>query len=75
MRSVILLLTLTMAIVNVNVLTVGSSTSLEAQNMTNASNLTGIDNTTSSATVTARQNVSPPELEPEDYPTPSPTDE
>jgi hypothetical protein len=73
MRSVILLLTLTMAVVNV--LTVGSSTSLEAQNMTNASNLTGIDNTTSSATVTARQNVSPPELEPEDYPTPSPTDE
>jgi hypothetical protein len=52
------------------VLTVGSSTPLEAQNITNTSNLTGIENTTTSATVTARQNVSPPELEPEDYPTP-----
>jgi hypothetical protein len=62
-------------IVSIILLTIGSSTSLEAQNITNASNLTGIENTTSSASVTARQNVSPPELEPEDYPTPSPTDE
>jgi hypothetical protein len=57
-------------IVSIIVLTVGSSTTLEAQNITNASNLTGIENTTTSATVTARQNISPPELEPEDYPTP-----
>jgi hypothetical protein len=65
-------LTLTMAVVIVSiiVLTVGSSTALEAQNITNASNLTGIENTTTSATVTARQNVSPPDLEPEDYSTP-----
>jgi hypothetical protein len=47
--------------------------SVEAQNVTNTSNLTGIENTTTSASVTARQNVSPPKLEPEDYPT-SPTD-
>ena len=55
------------------ILIVGSSTSLEAQNITNVSNLSGIENTITSAT--ARQNVSPPELEPEDYPSPSPTDE
>jgi hypothetical protein len=66
---------LTFTITIVIVLIVSSSTSLEAQNTTNVSNLTGIENTTTSATVTARQNVSPPELEPEDYPTPSPTDE
>jgi hypothetical protein len=69
----ILLLTLTTAVVAV--LTVGSSTSLEAQNISNVSYLTGIENTTTSATVTARENVSPPELEPEDYPSPSPIDE
>ena len=50
----------------------GHNISVEAQNVTNTSNLTGIENTTTSASVTARQNVSPPELEPEDYPTPSP---
>jgi hypothetical protein len=52
----------------------GQNISVEAQNVTNTSNLTGIEDTTTSASVTARQNVSPPELEPEDYPTPSPTD-
>jgi carbohydrate-binding DOMON domain-containing protein len=48
---------------------------LRAQNVVNTSNLTGIENTTTSATVTARQNVSPPEVEPEDYPTPGQVDE
>jgi hypothetical protein len=43
--------------------------------MTNTNNLTGVENTTTSASVTARQNVSPPVLEPDDYPTPNPTDE
>ena len=62
-------------IVSIVVLTVGSSASLDAQNITNASNLTGIENTTTSASVTARQNISPPELEPEDYPSLSPNDE
>jgi hypothetical protein len=60
-------------------LMVGSSTLIEqdvnAQNLTNASNLTGFENDSSSASVTARLNVSSPEPEPEDYPTPSPTDE
>jgi hypothetical protein len=48
----ILLLTLTITIVIV--LIAGSSTSLEAQNTTNVSNLTGIENTTTSASVTAK---------------------
>jgi hypothetical protein len=60
-------------------LMVGSSTLIEqdvnAQNLTNASNLTGVENDSSSASVTARLNVSSPEPELEDYPTPSPTDE
>jgi len=60
-------------------LIVGSSTLIEqdvnGQNMTNASNLTGVQNGSSSANVTARLNVSSPEPEPEDYPTPSPTDQ
>lgn len=60
-------------------LMVGSSTLIEqdvnAQNLTNATNLTGVENDSSSASVTARLNVSSPEPEPEDYPTPSPTDE
>lgn len=60
-------------------LMVGSRTLIEqdvnAQNMTNASNLTGVENDSNSASVTARLNVSSPEPEPEDYPTPSPTDE
>ena len=73
MRTIIPLLILTIA--SVIILIVGSSTSLGAQNITNTSNLTGIENTTTSATVTARQNVSSLELEPEDYPTPSPTDD
>jgi hypothetical protein len=61
-------------------LMVGSSTLIEqdvhSQNMTNAdsSNLTGVENGSSSASVTARLNISSPEPEPEDYPTPSPTD-
>lgn len=59
-------------------LMVGSRTLIEqdvnAQNMTNASNLTGVENDSNSASVTARLNVSSPEPEPEDYPTPSPTD-
>jgi hypothetical protein len=49
--------------------------SIEAQNMTNANNLTGIENDSSSASVTARLDVPAPEPEPGDYPTPSPTDE
>ena len=60
-------------------LIVGSSTLIEqdvnGQNMTNASNLTGVENGSSSANVTARLNVSSPEPEPEDYLTPSPTDQ
>ena len=60
-------------------LMVGSSTLIEqdvnGQNMTNASNLTGVENGSSSANVTARLNVSSHEPEPEDYPTPSPTDQ
>ena len=46
-----------------------------SQNMTNASNLTGIENDSSSASITARLNISTPQPEPEDYPTPSPTDQ
>jgi hypothetical protein len=52
------------------IMALGHNISVEAQNVTNTSNLTGIENTTTSASVTARQNVSPAELEPEDYPTP-----
>ena len=48
---------------------------VNAQNMTNTSNLTGIENDSNSASVTSRLNISLPEPEPEDYPTPSPTDE
>ena len=48
---------------------------VNAQNMTNSSRLTGVENDSSSASVTARLNISSPEPEPEDYPTPSPTDE
>ncbi len=40
--------------------------------ITNASNLTGIENDSSNASVTARLNISTPQPEPEDYPTPSP---
>jgi hypothetical protein len=60
-------------------LMVDSSTLIEqdvnAQNMTNASRLTGGENDSSSASVTARLNISSPEPEPEDYPTPSPSDQ
>lgn len=60
-------------------LIVGSSTLIEqdvkGQNMANAGNLTGVENGSSSASITARLNVSSPEPEPEDYPTPSPTDQ
>jgi hypothetical protein len=40
-----------------------------SQNKTNASNLTGIENDSSSASVTARLNISTPQPEPEGYPT------
>jgi hypothetical protein len=57
---------------------IGSNTLIEqdvhAQNMTNASNFTGVGNDSSSASVTARLNISSPEPEPEDYPIPSPTE-
>jgi hypothetical protein len=60
-------------------LMVNSSTliaqNVNAQNMTNASRLTGVENDSSSASVTARLDISSPEPEPEDYPTPSPTDQ
>jgi hypothetical protein len=60
-------------------LIVGSSTLIEqdvkGQNIANAGNLTGVENGSSSASITARLNVSSPEPEPEDYPTPSPTDQ
>jgi hypothetical protein len=60
-------------------LMVDSSTLIEqdvnAQNMTNASRLTGGENDSSSASVTARLNISSPEPEPEDYPTRSPSDQ
>ncbi len=46
-----------------------------AQNMTNASNLTEIENSTSSASVTARLNTTTPIPESDDYPTPSPIDQ
>ena len=45
---------------------------VNAQNMSNA---TGVENGSSSASVTARLDISSPEPEPEDYPIPSPTDQ
>jgi hypothetical protein len=48
---------------------------VQAQKMTNASNLPGIENVSSSASVTARLDLPAAEPEPGDYPTPSPTDE
>ena len=62
-------------------LMVGISTLIEqqvsAQNMTNANagNLTRVLIDSSSESVTARLNISSPEPESEDYPTPSPTDQ
>jgi len=49
---------------------------VHSQNMTNAnaSNLTGIENDSSSASVTARLNISTPQPEPEDYPTLGPAE-
>jgi hypothetical protein len=48
---------------------------VHSQNMTNTSNLTGVENESSSGSVTARLNITAPQPEPEDYPTPSPTDQ
>jgi hypothetical protein len=60
-------------------LMVNCSTRIErhvnAQKVTNASNLTGVEYDSSSGSVTARLNVTLPEPESEDYPTPSPTDQ
>ena len=46
-----------------------------SQNMPNASNLTGIENDSSSTSVTARSNISASLPESENYLTPSPTDQ
>ena len=56
-----------------NLMVVGHD--VNAQNMTNASNLTGVENDSSSASVTARLYTQSPEPEPDDCPTPSPTDQ
>ena len=56
-----------------NLMVVGHD--VKAQNMTNASNLTGVENDSSSASVTARLYTPSPEPEPDDCPTPSPTDQ
>jgi hypothetical protein len=48
---------------------------VKSQNMTNASNFTGVENISTSGSVTARLNSSTPEPQPEDYPTPSAIDE
>jgi hypothetical protein len=61
-----------------NLVVIDSGTLFErdvnAQNMTNAntSNLTGVENHSSSANITARLNISSPEPEPKDYPTANP---
>jgi hypothetical protein len=75
MAKPLLTLTIGFIIIIIIALVPDNNILLRAQNVANTSNLTGIENTTTSATVTARQNVSPPELEPEDYPTPAPVDE
>ena len=63
-------------IITIIVLALDNNLSIKAQNITDLGNLSCIENTTTtSATVTAGQNVSPPEVEPEDYPTPSPANE
>lgn len=46
-----------------------------SQNMPIASNLSGIENDSSSTSVTARSNISAPLPESENYLTPSPTDQ
>ena len=56
-----------------NLMVVGHD--VNAQKMTNASNLTGVENDSSSASVTARLYTQSPEPEPDDCPTPSPTDQ
>ena len=48
---------------------------VKSQNMTNTSNFTGVENVSTSGSVTARLNSSTPEPQPEDYPTPSAIDE
>jgi hypothetical protein len=60
-----------------NLMVVDSGTLFErdvnAQNITNAtSNLTGVENHSSSANITARLNISSPGPEPKDYPTANP---
>jgi hypothetical protein len=74
MAKPLLTLTIGFIIIIIIALVSNNNISLSAQNVANTSNLTGIENTTTSATVTARQNVSPPEAEPEDYPTPGQVD-
>lgn len=75
MTKPLLTLTIGFVIITIIILAFGNNVSIKAQNITDLGNLSGIENTTSSATVTAGQNVSPPELEPENYPTPGPADE
>jgi hypothetical protein len=74
MTKLLLTLTIGFVITTIIVLALDNKVSIKAQNITDLGNLSGIENTTASATVTARQNVSPTGLEPEDYPTPGPTD-
>jgi hypothetical protein len=74
MAKPLLTLTIGFIIIIIIALVSNNNISLSAQSVANTSNLTGIENTTTSATVTAIQNVSPPEVEPEDYPTPGQVD-
>ena len=48
---------------------------VKSQHMTNTSNFTGVENVSTSGSVTARLNSSTPEPQPEEYPTPSAIDE
>lgn len=75
MTKPLLTLTIGFVIITIIVLAFDNNVSIKAQNITDLGNLSGIENTTTSATVTAGQNVLPPELEPENYPTPGPADE
>ena len=75
MTKPLLTLTIGFVIITIIVLAFDNNVSIKAQNTTDLGNLSGIENTTTSATVTARQNVSPPELEPENIPTPGPAGE
>lgn len=75
MTKSLLTLTIGFVIITIIVLAFDNNVSIKAQNTTDLGNLSGIENTTTSATVTAGQNVSSPELEPENYPTPGPVHE